>query len=204
MKNGTRWAYVNGHVGFGDWHHQIVDKLTRAAQLQEIDAKALSNYALVNAAPAVTNHDVAWGHIHQGIPVFWQTNVDRNAVGEQVRAALDATERAHSVHDTVHSHVHEAKRSVFYDFAPWYMTEGHVIVGNYGDSFEDVGWEPGMVRGTLGLGGELTVHTGSSGWIDKGDNLNRVARVAEARFPGLPVRLSEATRSLVDATGGWE
>ena len=96
IESGTKWAYLNGHVGFGDFHHQIVDKLVDRAGVGKPDAQMLSNIVLVNATPHLRGHDIAWGHMQGGYPLFWHTNVQRDPVERAVR---DAAQKYTSLSD---------------------------------------------------------------------------------------------------------
>ena len=86
------WGYLNGEVGFGNFHHQIMDALGRKQNLPENENQLIQNLALANAHPANTNHDVAWGSFHKNYPVFWRTNVDRNAIWDSVQNARRVVE----------------------------------------------------------------------------------------------------------------
>ena len=87
-----KWAYLNGDVGFGQFHHQILDTLGEKQNIPAMQKNLISNLALANAQPASVGHDVAWGAFHGGYPVFWRTNVDRNHIWDAVQNARRVVE----------------------------------------------------------------------------------------------------------------
>ena len=81
-KLGDHWVYLNGHVGFGGSHQEIIPDLALRAGVDEGDR--LTNLVAAGFYPE-TQNDLALGVLRNNRPHIQISNVDRNAVVDKVR-----------------------------------------------------------------------------------------------------------------------
>lgn len=125
-----KWVYLNGNVGFGDHHHQIVEQLAGHGQIDPYAKAQLSNLLLIGQTPAGAAGDVAFGHFEDGYPQIWKSNVDRNAVWD---AVMNAGRRMDE-HDQG-----DRLKEMLSHRRPWYVAEsGRRVVGQYGQTLNEI------------------------------------------------------------------